>query len=331
LSESQETGSKIPTLLGAGIISLVVGVTSGFLVNWLNEKSLLLTYDITATQSFQGQNERIGIAAIRISNGGKAELEKIEGIITFTDATVKEVLLDGAPPDASTERKTNTRIDVHIPSLNPGEQPSLHVLVSLNGRELSTPSISLRAKGTTGRPEDKTKNSASFLDQTAPMLTTGAMVLVTLTAFFLRRTGNPLAGLRSISNDDNRDVFAFALTSNGLPDEANTIRNFPREPHIWALTDLVTQLLLATGVPEKMAKGVAALEAVLSSYSDIAEASQRILHLNATTLALAANDKPLAQSHFVLATTKKDSNITKRIKASKALSELPSPQGLEPK
>jgi len=61
---------KVFTVITTTIVSLVIGVGSGFLINYTTEKRLGLMYDLTSIEVFPGQTQKIGIISVRVSNTG---------------------------------------------------------------------------------------------------------------------------------------------------------------------------------------------------------------------------------------------------------------------
>ena len=100
MAKSTTSSFGLPTLIAGGLVSLIVGVGTGYLVNWLGEKRQLLTYDITSVQAFPGQKEKVGIVSVRIANKGQKELEDIQGSVQFSDADVRELTFQGLSPSS---------------------------------------------------------------------------------------------------------------------------------------------------------------------------------------------------------------------------------------
>jgi len=328
LADSTASNSKFTTLLIAGGISLVVGVGSGFLVNWLSEKRLLLTYDITAIQAFPGQQERIGIVAVRVANGGQKELESIDGTILFTDAVVKEVSLQGLTPNAATQQKRADGVDFRVPFLNAGEQFSVQVLVTPKQQDLQSPSVSLRAKGTVGRAEAKgeSKHGKSIRDELFQLIAAiGAALVAGALTVVLRLKGrvSPLDMMIGFGpSDDQRDVFAYVLGLDGFLEEAQLVRHWPRDWSYWSISDFLTERWLSNaGDKERLTKGRTVFEHLLQ-YAQFAKSSSRILHLNSARLAMALGDTEAARIHVQAATTTKDIVISKRLLLDQSLSNL---------
>ena len=114
----------------AGLVSLVIGVGSGWLINYLTEKRAKLTYDVTTQEVFAGEAINLGIFAIRIANEGKKEVEKLSCHLTFPAGEISEIRITGVPESARTVNSSGTDIEVNLPFLNPGENFSIQLLLS---------------------------------------------------------------------------------------------------------------------------------------------------------------------------------------------------------
>ena len=325
MSKKSNSSPQLVTLLLTGFISLVVGVGSGFFVNYLTEKRLSLIYDITAVQAFPGQI-RVGIVAVRISNGGQRELEDVQGTISFPNAELKDVSFQGLTPPASGIQKTDQGVTFQVPFLNPQEQFSVQFLVTPRDQALQTPFVSLRAKGTTGKLEEGggSKEQKSTLRQLAPLfagVAVALLLLVTSLKFRSREQFRITEEMFEQDDDDQRDVFSFVLAANGLVEEANIVRQWPRDWSYWSISDFLTERWLASPNKQTIEQGIKSFEQLMS-YSIIVESSAAIIHLNSARLALKLENIPLAKQNIEAARKKKSEVVAKRLKLDKQLSNL---------
>ncbi|MBT9613920.1 MAG: hypothetical protein IV108_11725 [Burkholderiales bacterium] len=326
---SESSNSKFTILIFSGVLSVIVGVASGYGVNWLSEKKAELTYDITSIQAFPGQ-ERIGIVAVRISNSGKKELENIDATVRFSDAEVKEVLFQGLTPQMSTKERSNVRFQ--IPFLNATEGFSVQILVSPNSQALQQPTVDLRAKGAIGIPSDRSagEKSSSSKDLLTLIASAAATVLALMTAVMIKlRTSNVsfseiVSGITKPAtghSGDQRDVFAYVLGFCGLTGEANLIRGWPRDLSYWSISDLLTDRWIAEGDEKNIRAGIAGFDQLVG-YAELVPSSIRIIQLNIARLYIALNDLPSARKYLSLATNSEDLVISKRINLNPVFSQL---------
>lgn len=326
---SETSSSKLSPLIFGGIISIVVGIASGYGVNWLSEKKAELTYDITSIQAFPGQ-ERVGIVAVRISNSGSKELENIDAAVRFSDAEVKEILFQGLTPQMTSKDKNGIRFQ--IPFLNANENFSVQVLVSPTSQILQTPAVDLRAKGAVGIPLDRTTSEAGgkekelwsvLVSAVATVLALLAVVAVKIrtSKLSLSDTVESVTNPGNGQNGDQRDVFAYVLGFCGLSSEANFIRSWSRELSYWSISDILTERWITEADDKTIRLGISALEKIIG-YAHMAPSSARIIQLNIARLFIALNNNSSARKHLTLAKEEDDKVISKRVAFDPLLSNL---------
>ncbi len=248
--ETTTTKPYFLTIFLTGLVSLAVGVGSSLLVNQLTGKRAKLTYDITTREVFPGQQQKIGIFALRISNDGKQEIEQLLCHVQFSEGEVTERSVAGIPESARTVAGSAREIDVTVPFLNPGEQFSVHVLLANVSSPLRKPSIDVRGKGVLGSPaQPETRSRKNFLQPFAVALS----VLAALSTWFmlLSRGRTALSTLVDMLNPsshsgDQRDTIAFVLETKGLLEEAKDLRQSPRKLTYWAVSDALCARWLQT-------------------------------------------------------------------------------------
>jgi hypothetical protein len=329
---SESSNSRLPTLIFGGVISIVVGIASGYGVNWLSEKKAELTYDVTSIQAFPGQ-ERVGIVAVKISNSGSKELENIDATVRFSDAEVKEILFQGLTPQMTSKDKNNIRFQ--IPFLNAAENFSVQVLVSPTSQVLQTPHVDLRAKGAVGTPLDRKSEEAGGKKKELWSLLASAVaaVFALLSAVMLKIRTSKLSLSETVQaitkpadghTGDQRDVFAYVLGFCELSSDANFIRSWPRDLSYWSISDILADRWIAEGDAKTIRAGILAFDKIID-YAQIAPSSARIIQLNIARLFLALNDAPSARSHLTQAKAEDDKVIAKRIHFHPALLQLSQP------
>lgn len=325
---AESSNSKLPTLIFGGLISVIVGVASGYGVNWLSEKKAELTYDVTSIQAFPGQ-ERIGIVAVRITNSGKKELENIDATVRFSDAEVKEIIFQGLTPQTSSKEGSGIRFQ--IPFLNPAEDFSVQILVSPNKQVLQTPMVDLRAKGAVGIPANRSAENVGSKKELWTLTASAAMALVALSmAVLLSRKltkraesvyATPHANIGTGHEGDQRDVFAYILGSCGLHEDAGLIRSCTRDLSYWSISDLLTDRWIASGNEANIRAGATALDRLIS-YALLAQESVRIIQINIARLYVAVNDEASARKYVALSTSENDPIISKRLVINPAIAQL---------
>ncbi len=296
---SEKGGSRWLAVILSAIVSGIVGVGSGYAVNRLTEKPAALTYDITSIQAFPGQ-ERVGIVAVRISNSGKKELENIDGTITLPDAEIREVVYQGLTPQTTNRDRSSVRFQ--LPFINPTEAFSVQLLVLPSTQVLSEPKVDLRARGAVGSPLERDKGTksvfASIATAVVATLTAIPLVAVFLVRKEMRSVRDTISAFTvSASTDhsgDQRDVFAFVLGRHNLLEEANLLRQWPRELEYWSISDLLTERWLSAADQGRIRDGIKAFDELVQ-YAAIADSSICAIQLNAAKLSLALSDAETAK------------------------------------
>lgn len=328
---SEPSGSKYATLIFGGVVSVGVGVASGYGVNWLSEKNGELTYDITAIQAFPGQ-EKIGIVSVKISNPGKKELENIDANIQFSDAEVKEAIFQGLAPQAS--KKESKGLRFQMPFINPGENFSVQLLVAPTGSTLSKPTVDVRGKGAVAIPLDANSKKSEEINQFAALgvstLSTLAFASLVVSRRLRQKRISFGTAVDALLNDpdgnsrhlgDQRDIFAFILGLCGFPEIACELRAIGRETSYWSISDSLTERWITTPDEGTIRSACNAFEKLIE-YARIAEESQGVLLLNAARLCLSINDRIGAKTYLNRSKAGKESIVARRIAMSFELSEL---------
>lgn len=321
--ESATRKTSIQTILLTGIVSLIVGVGSGVLINYLTVKQPKLIYDITTQEVFPGQQNNIGIFAIRISNDGKREIENLLCHLKFPGGKITERKITGIPNSAMTIAGAEHDIEVSSPFLNPKESFSIQVLLSDIKQPFPSPVVEVRGKGVLGSEAQSDSRSHRTLSEIFSLAIAALATLLTAFSTFRFRIMRQHLTIKEVVNPshhsaDQRDTIAFTLETNGLHEDAQIIREWPRKITYWAASDALCYKWLKSEDQDRIKNGLNSME-LLINYAAIADDSQRIIHLNMAKLALALKDYKLTNKYITLARSKKDAIIEKRILANSDL------------
>lgn len=149
MEEASERPSRLGTIILTGVISLIVGVSGGLIVNYFTERKGGLEYDIVSSSLFAGQAQRVAIVGLNVTNTGAKEVEDINCQIEFANANITELKVVGLNPNVYNTKISNARLDLKTPYLNPRESFSIQLLLGSPETELKPPLISIRGKGVT--------------------------------------------------------------------------------------------------------------------------------------------------------------------------------------
>ena len=140
MAENEKPASKFFWIVVGGLISLLVGIGSALAVNYATEKRPQMAYDITSEEVFPGEENKLGILAMQVSNTGGIEIEDLQCRVDLNNATLTEPRCKGLSPDSYKMENEDSYVEVTAPFLNPGESFSLQMLLKTDGDSI----ISLR-------------------------------------------------------------------------------------------------------------------------------------------------------------------------------------------
>lgn len=296
MSESSEKQTNYGAILLTGVVALVVGVGSGWIINVITENRLSLEYELTSLEVFEGDQQQIGIVAIRVTNTGKREIEQLHCQVTLTDAKIREVRHEGLPEGTLETETDGNRLIVTSPFLNPTEAFAIQLLVEPVASRLAAPEIEMRGKGVVGHLRRATSPQRSD-KPTIQILTAVLATMVTIPAMVtllrrLRYTGLSVLG----GSGEQRDDFAFLLELNGFVSQAKALRCMNNDQSYWALSDaFVASVLTLQDQSDAVRRGAQVLEQLMELHR-IASSSTPIIRLNIARLKLAAGARPDAES-----------------------------------
>lgn len=308
MEESSEKSSRLGIIILTGIISLIVGVSGGLIVNYFTERKAGLEYDIVSSSLFAGQTQRVAIVGLNVTNPGAKEVEDINCQIEFGNSNITELKVVGLNPSAYNTKISNNRLDLKAPYLNPRESFSIQLLLGTTETELKPPLISIRGRGVTAY-QKPTISEKRKISQIISLLAAAFSALLPLIA--IRRI-LPRFFFTKRHRDDQRDIFAFVLGVNGFYAEAEAIRNSVRSLSYWSESDRLAERCLISKDVSTIERGISCLRHLLE-YAGMSDTSRLIVHYNIARLAAAKGDNTLVNDHLKVARKGKHAVIEKRI------------------
>lgn len=318
MADGTEERRSYPGIILAGVISLIVGVASGWLSNVVTRDRLALSYEMSPSAVFEGEAHRIAIVGLRVSNTGTKEVEEVQCKLGVTGGVIQESRDSGLPAGAVEVESSSNSLTVTLPFLNPGESFSIQVLVQPSTIADPVATVQLRGKGiigeqttatadTTDRPD---KKEVGALAMAALASTLAAMAILTRK----RRPGLPL---------DQRGVLAFFLELNGFHKDAEVLRRLPTEQSYWSLSDWICASALKSDDPDVARRALATLEQLAQLRKErIAPFSLAIIKTNMARLALRVGDAARAKKELESAVKHRDQIVQERISLFPELSAL---------
>lgn len=321
MADAYEVPRKLIGYLVTGIISLIVAVGGGYLVNYLTEKRMALEYEVVNSEAFSGQKQNIAIWAIDVRNSGKKELENLFCKIGFSDAFISEYKITGIPKSQASITQESNQFQIATPFINSGEKISVQLLLLLPSGQYQKPVVEVRSKGAVGVEIARGNiRKGSPKDLFIFSLSVGILALVPVTVRALRKF-NPKMFYTKRHKDDQRDILAYIFSLNGFVDESHEIRNSSRELSYWSEADFLTQRCLRTDDEPTMRRAIKCLEDLMD-YAAVADTSLLIINYNVARMAVAINDIEKAKVSLGLALKGKHKVIVRRINFDSRLLEL---------
>jgi hypothetical protein len=295
LPEQRDAAPNYIALAITGLLSLVVGVSSGLLLDVFRERAPDLTYAIAGSGEFAGQIEQIGIAVITISNPGKREVEDLHCELSFPTAIIKEYKIGGLSTAGAEIQKSEHAVELKVPYLNPHETFTVQLLLTPLAGGTATPEIQLRGKGIIGHQERPTKNGKDSKDLSMLLVTAATTAMVIPVFLFGIRKIFPRFIFTVRHMDDQRDVFGYVLGSYGLMTAAAKVRGITRAVSYWALVDLLTEEWMQAQDPDLIRKGISALQRLLE-YAEMQETTRWLIQIDIARLASLVGEVDLAKA-----------------------------------
>lgn len=305
MAEEQKTNYK--ALFITGVISLAVAVGGNMLVNRLSEEKLLLAYDLTASETFDGANGNIRIATVAIVNGGSKSIDDISLTIDLPDGDIDEYKVSGLPVNSYVIDKKSNKLALTTKYLNPTENFSIQLLLNNPQNVEFLPFIDLRGRGTLGTQVIKKEKDSSL-----ETLLTAAFGLVTaMLLLTFKNVRNKVLGTDKIESKieelrevrdklgdkhsaEQRDIVAYVLSTMSLNEYADEIRYIPRDISYWSICDHLTQKWINKGDKSLCIKGAESLEKLID-YARIHDQSILLIKSNIARLYKEAGEESTSQ------------------------------------
>jgi len=319
VAEEKHSRQKYFIIFLTGIVSLVVGVLSALIANYLTQERLSLAYNVSMAEFADDSGQEVGIVSIAISNLGRKEIEDLEGTFDFGDAVITRFQHEGVPADSIQLSKEDFILDFSLPFLNKDESFFIQILVEPQGGGLAAPEIMLRGKGVTGEAlgveDSKIGNGSGAVAIVAPFFT---VLAGTSMVILLRKNKGSL-----LSAGQQGDEFAYLLGLNGFIVEANQLRKSSRDHTYWALSDSFTERLFADSStnPEKLMRGVTVLNQTIEYSGGMASRSKAIIQFNAARIAKQAEQLEVAAALLEKARSSHSQEVQLRLKIDSKFSE----------
>ncbi len=302
-----------------GVVSLIVGVAGGLILNYFTERRARLEYAVVTSEVFAGPTQNLAILAIEARNTGGRELENLKVQIALPNAKLVEYKVVGIPPAAYIADVQEKALTIDVPYFNPSESISVQLFVTLASSSFETPSIGVRAKGATATQRETLTKDVDKTTSIPVLVATAGMALAPMMLIYLRLRSR--RGYTTSHHDDQREVLAYVLSVNGLFDEALAARNSTRELSYWSHADLVTERCLNSNDEDRTRRGIKALNDLMH-YAFVSDTSRMLINFDIARMAAAIGDVDTAKTHLKQALVVDHEVIKKRIGFDEHLSQI---------
>lgn len=285
------------------IITGIITVGGGLLINHFQAREPHLAYSIEDAIPFEGLFENIAIYNTKIENDGKKVVEDVVCQLSFSEAIIQQTRVVLEPSITKKESIVNGSYRLELPNLNPGEHALISVLVRSSEQLPPRPEISLRGKGVTGveASEDK-KRGANWVIIVMATITTYAALssfLFTTRFRFLSKLAPVLGEMidERRHNDKQRQILSYLCGIHKLNLDVERYLNMPSEASYWAESDRFAMLAIENPAGEEAEKRKHVLEDLLK-YAKIQSKSEGIVHYNIARIAKAQKNEKEANEHL---------------------------------
>lgn len=299
----EERRSNWKQVVITAIITAIITVGGGFLINYFQTSEPHLSYAIEDATPFEGLFENIAIYNVMLENDGNKIVDDVVCQLSFSSAEIQQSKLNLDPSITHNEIVSGNSYRLELLNLNPKESAAISVLVSSPRQLPSRPDISLRGKGVTGvEASEDGKNGINWVFM---VISTIAVYVVLSSILFTRKNRFSSKLLSFISedideskhHDDQRQILSYICGINELNSEVERYLNMSSEASYWAESDRFAMLALENPNGEDAEKRKHVLEDLLK-YTKITVKSEGIIHYNIARIAKAQRNEEEANKHL---------------------------------
>ncbi len=329
MAEQENTIAKYFWIILTGIVSLIVGVGGGVIINYFTQKRTALEYELVTSEVFSGQKQNIAILALQINNPGNKEFEDFICRVSFPDAQLTEFKVTGLPKPSYTTKSRNDFFELKAPFINQQEVFSVQLLLSLQKSQLVPPNIEIRGKGVIAKKRSEIETQKKYKSLVTLLATAVSTMMLPVVLLFIAKR-YPLLFYTTFHQDDQRDVLAYIFSINGFLEEADKIRSSERQHYYWAQSDFLTEKCLASKDEQLIRRGIKTLHDLIN-YASLSHTSLLIIHCNIARMAASLDDAETAKKYLRLACKGKHKVIEKRIILDEKLNAIADSEQNQPK
>jgi hypothetical protein len=301
MGDEQNRGLNWKQILATAVVTGLVGVSTGMILFFFQQRQPKLSYQVADTIPFMGDKERLAIHNIVVKNSGKELVKNVDCSISLSPSKIKEKRISADSSLKYNDSVAGSTYTFHVDNLNPEEKITVSILSSSNNEIPQRPTISLRGEGVKGEEAtDKDKKSIWESPISTAMISAYAVVLVLYTVFrlFVRRSHVFDDG--PLHQEEQNKILAYLFGLHGLTSEAEIYLQKTQDSAYWSEADRIA----ATAIKANDAHLSETLKKVLImllKYGDISPTSIGVIHYNIARICMALDQSEESQEHLVAA------------------------------
>ena len=270
-----------------GVVTLVVTISSSFIINFVQTKAPNLSYSVQDTLPFQGGDQTLGIYHVVLENDGGTLVRNVVFNVKINDALIsnwKTSVDKQIPYDYSINNDT---IVLTFVTLNPSEKVELSILATTKTILPNKPEVSVRGEGVIGSVKETTstiQTSTYFL----PLLigvTFSSLLLFFKDKYTPKKIG-PITLTSSMPEKhtaEQKDVFLYLCGIFELPEQRDYYIEKDYSVSYWGESDRLTYVAINNKDKKKTIQITKLLEALII-YAEINKESVGIVYFNISKL-----------------------------------------------
>lgn len=305
-------------VMATAVVTGIVAVATGMILFSFQTRRPRLTYTLSETIPFQGDDETLAIHHVVIRNEGSRSVDDVDFHISVSPANVKEHRITGATVLDYTETLSEQSYRVHFTNLNPQESITVSILASSMEKIGMHPAVALRGKGVGGSEsrQDGRKKSSWIYNPIIPAIFSAYSALFALVVLRKRRPSTFQILGRVVDSDthsdDQNEIIAFLFNIHGLPEIAETYLKRNRKALYWSEADHIAAAAIQDSESATKEKRKQILIDLLS-YARMAPLSEGIIHYNIARIAKHQGKESESAEHLEAARAVIPKLLTKRL------------------
>jgi hypothetical protein len=294
-------------ILLTGLVTGAVTVLTGMALFKWQQREPRLSFSLSDTIPFEGQDEQLAIYHVSIQNEGKREVEDVLCSVDVSPAAIKKYRVKADATLKHSEVVSNSVIQFQANGLNPNEEITLSVLASSTNAIPTRPVVSLRGKDVMGVAETRTDRESAVSWPWAPALVAAYAGLSVGSLFLLRRRPHIFGGLlgKRIASivdsehhsDDQNEILAYLFGLHGMPEQVEYYLRKAEGCSYWAESDRLASMAVESNNPDNLRKCASILHDLLN-YAESSPISQGIIHYNLARIATKLNLNAEVEQHL---------------------------------